>query len=395
MDRKELFKSQATRDFAIALVLIVVTGSWILPDRCFARPGQGAELTRFNITKYGNQIILPVKFKDNEYWFLLDTGSSFTIFDSSFKSELGDVTGKTTIKTPRNEMTADIYNAPEAMLGEINLKSCAGVLCLNLEQTGYADGKKIKGIIGMNFLRKYMLQIDFDADMLYIFDSVQGEKLRWGQSCDMTFPTGGLPHVKGTVFFDIPVEFLVDTGYSSTGSLEEKIFRQILTQKKAKTIETSFVTLGGTIKEQEARINDLSVGDFHYRDLIFSEMDSSILGLEFLARHGVLFDFPNKRLYMEEGRDYRRHDERDMSGLRLVKSYDKTIVHSVEMGSPAEKAGLKAGDVIIMVGHKLANQYDIWILRRDLMAMDGSKVEITFERDGQRKEVPLVLVQKL
>jgi hypothetical protein len=247
----------------------------------------------------------------------------------------------------------------------------------------------------MNFLRKYMVQIDFDTDTLYFFESVQREQLRWGQVCDMTFPTGGLPHIKGTVFFDIPVEFLVDTGHSGTGSLEEKIFRQILSQKKAKTIEASFVTLGGIIREREARINDLSIGELHYRDLIFSELDSSILGLEFLARHSVIFDFPNKRMYLEEGRDYRRHDERDMSGLRLAKSYEKTIVYSVEVGSPAEKAGLKAGDVIIKVGRKLASEYDIWILRRDLMEMDGNKVEITFERKGQRKGTPLVLAQKL
>jgi hypothetical protein len=395
MNRKGMLRLRPTGDLAIVLVLIVITGVLIWPGRCFARPGQGAEMARFQITRYGNQIILPVNFKGSEYWFLLDTGSSFTIFDASFKYELGDATGKVAIKTPRNEMTANIYNAPEAMLGEINMKSCAGVLCLNLEQTGYADGKKIKGIIGMNFLRKYMLQIDFDADMLYIFDSVQGEKLKWGQVCDMTFPTGGLPHVKGTAFFDIPVVFLIDTGHSGTGSLEERIFQQILSQKKAKTIEASFITMGGTIKEREARINDLSIGELRYRDLIFSELDSSILGLEFLARHGVLFDFPNKRLYMEEARDYRRRDERDMSGLRLVKVYDKTVVYSVEVDSPAAKAGLKAGDVIIMVGQKLASQYDIWILRRDLMAMDGTKLEITFERDGQRKEVPIVLVQKL
>jgi hypothetical protein len=395
MNRKGLFKSQTKRNFAIALVIVVVTGAWIMPGRCFARPGQGAELARFQITKYGNQIILPVKFKDNEYWFLLDTGSSFTIFDASFKYDLGDTAGKAAIKTPRNEITADIYNAPEAYLGEINLKSCAGVLCLDMEQAGYAEGKKIKGILGMNFLRKFMVNINFDEDTLYFFESVQGEQLRWGQSCDMTFPTGGLPHVKGTVFFDIPVEFLIDTGHSGTGSIEENIFRQILSQKKVKTVEASFVTLAGTIKEREARINDLAIGEFRYRDLIFSELDSSILGLEFLARHSVIFDFPNKRMYMEEARDYRKRDERDMSGLRLAKSYDKTIVHSVEVDSPAAKAGLKAGDVIIMVGRKLASQYDIWILRRDLMAMDGSKVEITFERDGQRKDVPLTLVQKL
>ncbi len=386
------FKSRSVISIVITAFLII---QLILAGNCFARPGEGAELAKFQITKHGNQIILPVRFKDNEYWFLLDTGSSFTIFDSSFKYDLGEVIGKVTTNTPRNTITTDVYKAPEAFLGEINLKSCDAVLCVDLEQTGFGEGKKIKGIIGMNFLRKYMVQIDFDFDMLYIYQSVQGEQLRWGQQCDLTFPKGGLPHVKGVVFFDIPVEFLIDTGHSMTGSLEEKIFRQILSQKKAKTIEASFITLGGTITEREARINDLSIADFHYKDLIFSELDSSILGLEFLGRHGVIFDFPNKKFYLDVGRDFRKRDERDMSGLRLAKSYENTIVHSVEVDSPAQKAGIKAGDAIISIGTKLSNQYDIWILRRDLMNMDGSKLNITFERGGKKKEVPIILVQKL
>jgi hypothetical protein len=266
---------------------------------------------------------------------------------------------------------------------------------MDMQQAGYADGKKISGLIGMNFLRKYMVHIDFDVDTISFFESVPEERLRWGQSCDISYDNGGLAHIKGMAFLDIPVDFMVDTGHSQTGSLEERTFRLIMSQKKAKTIEASFNTLGGTIKEREARINDLVIGSLHYRDLIFSELDSSILGLEFLARHRVIFDFPNRKLYLEEGRDYRRHDQRDMSGLRLVKSYDQTVVESVEVGSPAEKAGLKAGDVILMVGPKLASQYDIWVFRRDLMATSGEKVNVTFLRGGQKKDVSLVLEQKL
>ena len=382
------------KSIAVLMVLIGVICS-TMPFTCLAEPGQGKELAQFRITRYGDQIILPVRFKDRELWFLLDTGSSFTIFNSSFKYDLGQLQGKARINTPRNVVNAEVYAAPEAYLGTLNLKSCAGVLCMDMQQAGYADGKKISGLIGMNFLRKYMVHIDFDVDTISFFESVPEERLRWGQSCDISYDNGGLAHIKGMAFLDIPVDFMVDTGHSQTGSLDERTFRLIMSQKKAKTIEASFMTMGGTIKEREARINDLVIGSLHYRDLIFSELDSSILGLEFLARHRVIFDFPNRKLYLEEGRDYRRHDQRDMSGLRLVKSYDQTVVESVEVGSPAEKAGLKAGDVILMVGPKLASQYDIWVFRRDLMATSGEKVNVTFLRGGQKKDVSLVLEQKL
>jgi len=395
MNRQGRDRSRGVTWFVVLSALAAFFSTGVEPSGCFAQPGRGKELAQFRITRYGDQIILPVKFNDREYWFLLDTGSSFTIFDASFKYDLGELQGKASVKTPRNVVNAEVYTAPEAYLGALNLKSCAGVICLDVEQAGYVEGKKVSGLIGMNFLRKYMVHIDFDVDTISFIESAQGEQLRWGQCCDISYDAGGLAHIEGTVFLDIPVKFMIDTGHSSTGSLEERVFQQILSQKKARTIEASFITMGGVIREREARINDLSIGSLHYRDLIFSELDSSILGLEFLARHSVIFDFPNRRLYLEEGRDYRRRDERDMSGLRLAMVYDKTVVHSVEVGSPAEKAGLKAGDVIIKVGPKPASQYDIWVLRQDLMVMDGSKVSVTFERAGQRKEAQLALVQKL
>jgi len=386
--------SREIKGIAVLIVLIGVICS-TMPVMCLAEPWQGKELAQFRITRYGNQIVIPVKFKDRELWFLLDTGSSFTIFSSSFKSDLGELQGTAKAKTPRNEINADMYNAPDAYLGSLNLKSCGVVLCMDIEVAGYADGKKISGIIGMSFLRKYMVYIDFDADTISFIESVPNERLRWGQACDISYGSGGLAHIKGTAFFDIPVDFTIDTGYTQTGSLEERIFRQILSQKKAKTIEASFVTFGGTIKEREARINDLVIGSLHYRDLIFSELDTSFLGLEFLARHRVIFDFPNRQLYLEEGRDFRRHDQRDMSGLRLAKAYENTVVQSVEVGSAAAKAGLKAGDVIVMIGRKLASQYDIWVFRRDLMATSGDKVSVVFLRGGQKKEALLTLDQKL
>ena len=395
MNRQISNRPKAGSWFVAVSFLILAIGAGFWPGRCFAQPGRGKELAQFRITRYGNRIILPVTFKGREYWFLLDTGCSTTIFDSSFKRDLGERQGKTKVRTPRNVVKAEVYNAPEAYLGPLNLKSCAGVLCLDVEKAGYAEGKKISGLIGMNFLRKFMVHIDFDVDRISFIESVRGEKLRWGQSCELFSESGGLAFLKAKVFFDIPVTFMIDTGHSGTGSLDERTFRRILSQKKAKTIEASFMTMAGVIKEREARINNLSIGSLHYRDLIFSELDSSILGLEFLGRHQVIFDFPNRRLYLEEGRNYRRRDQRDMSGLRLAKVYDKVVVYSVEVDSPAAKAGLKAGDIIIKIGHKLAIQHDIWVFRRDLMAMDGTKIDITYERAGKRKETSFVLVEKL
>ena len=58
----------------------------------------------------------------------------------------------------------------------------------------------------------------------------------------------------------------------------------------------------------------------------------------------------------------------------------------VRAGSPAEKGGLKSGDVIVEFGaQKIANIYD-YTYALDAVKI-GTPVKVTVERDGQRVEV--------
>ncbi len=64
------------------------------------------------------------------------------------------------------------------------------------------------------------------------------------------------------------------------------------------------------------------------------------------------------------------------------------LIRSVDKGSPAEKAGLKSGDVIVSVGHKNLQT------ARDLTAylrQPGSSIPVSLMRDRKRLEVTVVL----
>jgi predicted metalloprotease with PDZ domain len=60
------------------------------------------------------------------------------------------------------------------------------------------------------------------------------------------------------------------------------------------------------------------------------------------------------------------------------------LVESVEEGSPAEKAGFKAGDVIIRVGKKTIDEVDE-VHRTLRKYKEGDKVEFEVIRKGDRK----------
>jgi len=384
--------------------LKAVLAFWVL----FLGSGLGAEpesssevsadqriLAEFTIAKAGGPILLPVALKGKEYLFVLDTGCSHTVFDTSLKHELGDVKRIERGQTAAGPMEAEFFDAPEAFLGPFNMQDCGEVFCSNLRMMSLIEGKRISGVIGLNFLRKYVVQIDFDKGVVSFLQPIKGQNPDWGEELEINYDSIGWPHITGNIHDGIKVDFVIDTGNNSSGDLGSKIFKEIISKKEMETSETLAATAVGTIRLREARITNLRLGSFEYRDLIFGEGMLSCLGLSFLSRHLVTFDFPNNRIYLKKGKDFKKIDEADMSGLHLLRISNKTIVHSVDEGSPAQKAGIEAKDVILKIGNEGVNIYNMWKLRRILKSRDKRKITMTIRRGNDIKEVSFLLEKKI
>ena len=115
-------------------------------------------LAEFIVPSDSNLIFIPVRFDEEEYLFCLDTGSNTTIFDVSLKNKLGKrilwpKKGEAALGKP---MKVEYFRAPQAYLGPLNLKDCMIVGVVDLEPVSFALANKIHGIIGMDFLKKYV-----------------------------------------------------------------------------------------------------------------------------------------------------------------------------------------------------------------------------------------------
>jgi C-terminal processing protease CtpA/Prc len=119
------------------------------------------------------------------------------------------------------------------------------------------------------------------------------------------------------------------------------------------------------------------------------------LGLAFLSRFIVTIDFKNEILYLKRGAGFSRRDEIDMSGLHLLRIDGKTIVYSVDEGSPADQAGVKAKDVIAKVDGKTAGEIEMWDIRRLLKSGDGKLIRMTVKRGEKTFEVSFRLKRRL
>lgn len=76
-------------------------------------------------------------------------------------------------------------------------------------------------------------------------------------------------------------------------------------------------------------------------------------------------------------------------GITYEKTDDGVLIQGIVQDSPAEKAGLKAGDVITGVdGHDIAQETTQEIQAR-IMGKEGTKVTLTYLRDGKRRSATL------
>ncbi|NIP23065.1 MAG: PDZ domain-containing protein [Phycisphaerae bacterium] len=395
MDLDKICTSRKIALLLSFLVLFLAGGCAEKPEGKSDVPINHKVLAEFKIARNGDPILLPVTFKEKEYLFMLDTGSSHTVFDSSFRHELGEVKDIKKGLTSGSPILAEFFNAPNAFLGPFDLKESGDIACLDLNIFKSVLGKNVSGLIGMSFLRKYVIRIDFDKGTLSFLQPMQEQHPDWGIELVMEYDSLGWPQITGLVLDDIKVDFVIDTGANSTGGLVSDIFEKTLSENKLKTSEILFATASGVIRKREMRIKSLSVGLLNYTDIIFGEANMSHLGLSFLSRHIVTFDFPNSRMYLKKGKGFKKNDQSDMSGLHLLRISDKTVVYSVDEDSPAQKSGITANDIILRVGDKDANAYDILDLRRLLMSGDKRNITMTIKHGDDVKDVSFLLEKKI
>ena len=353
-------------------------------------------IAEFKVAKQGEPILLPIKFKGKEYSFMLETGCPLSVFDISLKHELGEVKGTARTQTGgRGTIDIQLFDTPEAFLGPLNLRDGGQVLCVDHQMFSLILGRKISGAVGLNFLKKYVIQIDFDKGKLLFIEPSDSPDPSWGEELTITYGPQGLAYIKGTVLGSTDVLFLIDTGMNYTGDLETKFFEGIIKNRETKVSKDTSQVAGETIQEMNFRTDDLSVGSLKYKGLILGASSHSRLGLGFLSRHTVTFDFPNNTVYLKKGRNFDKIDEADMSGLHLLRIPNGIFVHSVDKDSPAEKAGVRANDIILTVSNKDGNKYDMPELRRFLKSGEGQEITMTIKRGKEVRKVSFLLEKKI
>ncbi len=349
-------------------------------------------------------IIIPLQINNSDtLFFMLDSGLTHTLITELFQEDSLQLNnfGKEVIKGLGKGR--DLH-AIISLNNEIKLKDIRGVnqrinlIEENIFNLSQLTGHKINGIIGYDFLKNFIVKINYQKQLLLLYDpQYYKKKLRRYTHLPLEI-IAGKPYINTHIITPQHkkqnVKLMLDTGASlSLWLVSQKI------PKPDKTVSSYLGEgLSGSIYGEFGRIPKLFLGKRAFEDVVtafpyeedikmaVAEGRNGSIGNGILRRFFIVFDYPNKRVALKPNHFYNEPFIFNNSGIEV---YQPNIhipiykIYSLRKGSPAAIAGLKNNDIILKINGK------------STVAMSLGEVINTLKKEGIRKNRKIrLLIQR-
>lgn len=426
---------------AFFIVLVVLMPAIILAQSGFTLPKGGSERIKFKLIN--NLIVFPVEINGVELSFLLDTGVSKPIIfnflninealqinqaERIYLRGLGEGEAVEAIRSSNN-----IFKIGDA----INIKQ--DLYAVFDPSLNFAPrlGVPIHGIIGYDLFRDFVVEINYSKSYIRLYEPEDYNEKSCKKCVDLDLDFfNNKPYIDSVVELngrEIPVKLLLDSGGSDSLWLFEDEEKGI---KLPKLYFDDFLGRGlsGKVYGKRSRVSSFSIDEFKLRNVNvafpdsvsitfarkFKERSGSISG-NIMKRFNIIFDYRNNKVSFKKNRYFsdpfyynKSGIELEHNGVRVVRETNKdldfrgygqsnpsvaqqTIIVSgtykytlapaftiVELreNSPAKKAGLELGDVLLTINGRHVHQYSLQEVIQMFYAETGKRIRLLIDRKG-------------
>jgi hypothetical protein len=322
--------------------------------------------------------------------FLLDSGANACIIDTERARELKIPFGKQVQGKGAGKGTYDVW-----MIDKDKISFALPGLVLRADLVASFDlsnnlavlGHPVDGIIGYDLMEQYVTEIDYDAQLLRLFEPKTYSYRGTGDALRLIFKNR-VPLVVANI--EVPGQraedrtLLVDSG-SQDGVDDSLIARSAQVREVL-----SGVGNGKEFRGVRGRVARFSLGKYAFKDFAGGGSGVPLIGGEVLRRFTVVFDFGRQRMYLEPNRCFVEPIAEDRSGLvlRWVPKQSGMLVHDVAKDSPAAKAGLHREDLVTAIDGCPATAFRLDRVQR-LLQQDHKSLSLTIRREGRELSMML------
>ena len=303
--------------------------------------------------------------------FVLDTGASAAIVRMDVARELGlSLFGEVNVRGagPGAQAGSRVRNATWSLVG-LERVAQPVAMAIPLPELPTALGRDVDGIVGGEFIRQFVVELDYEARMIRFHDPKSFEYSGRGETLPLEFNSNGHPVVTATVTpspgASVEGRFLLDIGSGLPLALHSPFVKEHdLLAGQSKTIRAIGAGgAGGRSAGRLGRATALRIGSFTIEQPItlFSEdaagafADATLagnIGAQIANRFRMFLDYGRKCLILEPSGTFGKSYDRAFSGVALRAEgadYRTFRVREVLEDSPATDAGFQAGDIITSI----------------------------------------------
>jgi hypothetical protein len=395
---------------------------------------------------------VPVEINGVELSFLLDTGVDSTILFNLREVDSLNVKNATTILLKGlgagEPIKAIKSTGNDIRIGKATSQSLIMYVVYDYEiSLSNRMGVPIHGIIGYDFFKDFILEFNYPREKIKIYEPefYEYKKCRKCEDLPLTL-FRNKPYVTAKVKIEdnteLSLNFLIDSG------LGDAVWMLSDENQGVKVPERYFEDflgfgMGGSVYGLRTRIKSLKLGRFEFEEVTASfpdslyiqemrtyELRNGSIGAKILKRFDLTIDYPNKKIRLSPNRNFNDPFEYDMSGVIIAHSgfsyvqklrsgiVPKTnkqqnndpgiLVYKSESeieftlepqygiveirpNSPAEKAGLQIGDLLIDINGKKAYRFKLSEIISILSSHEGKRIRFRIMRNGAERVITFEL----
>lgn len=267
-------------------------------------------------------------------------------------------------------------------------------------------GKSIGGIIGYDFIKQFIIEVDYDAKVINLSAPASYQYRGSGDLVPIKF-INKKPFVNSKLKLEgrntIEGTFMIDTGSTEAMTVNSPFVRaHQLLKSLARTKQANLGGLGGAAASVTARVENIQVGRFVISKPLVSFSQAAegndalanyagVLGGEIFRRFTLILDYSRQRIILEPNRHLPEPVEEDMSGIELGadgEDFRTLVVNEVAADSPAAEAGLKEEDELVAVDGRPAAELGLDRVRQ-MFKREGEEYLLSVRRGGQTLQVKI------
>jgi hypothetical protein len=356
-------------------------------------------ITKFPFRQlYGGVILLRGTFDNHpdSLNFIFDTGSGGISLDSTVAEYLKvkAVPSDKTIRGIGGIRRVSFVNNEKLYLPELTIDS------LNFHINDYSIltsvyGEPIDGIIGYSVLNRYIIKLDYDSLLISFYSRGPFKYPKGGYLLKPVITTLPIQSARIKDNKTISSRFLFDMGAGLCMMLSNDFIKDssVLAHKR-KIYKKVAEGLGGKVEMSTTVIKEVKVGPYKFKNVPIYMFDDiynvtsypylgGILGNDLLRRFNVILNYERRDIYLLPNSHYREPFDYSYSGIELYNINGQIVVGDVAPGSPAEKAGIKEGDIVIGLNNVFSQNLDEY----KVALQNAGKVKMIIRRDKALVEI--------